>query len=486
VALGPRISPDGQLLAFQAMMDSVTQVGVMKPESGNWTVLTHERARGYVNNICWSRDGTKLYFDRVQGGTRGIFSEPVLGGEERPVVENASMPEIMPDGSLLMVRLNDERRGQLHRVWPETGQVQQLKALISTTMASSTYRVTPRRDRVVLFGALPENPSRPEHLYAMDLASERSVRLAPAASIPATTPFPLAIAADGRSVYFSLRSDDLRRIVSVPIDGSPGIQTLLSLTTATGFLDVASDGSIYADEWDRPPEVVRFSASGGTVERIGVATSTYTLPLPDGRIVFTSESAGKQRLLAAGAGKEAAPLVETKAETSTPAALIGQGQIAFMMGTGPDCTIAIASIGNGRVIRRLKGPRGSRISSMGIFSDGKTIFYTASGSVWAIPSDDGLPRRVGSGDSVTVDPGQNELIVRLEEEEEVKLVRMPLDGGPQQRIRVENGVQPVSGGDDWARLPLTETAKFCSSWPWDHPGFGRQECSIREPARYRS
>jgi hypothetical protein len=141
------------------MVDSVTQVAVMKPESGNWTVLTHERSRGYVNNICWSRDGTKLYFDRVQAVAQGIFSVPALGGEERLVVENASIPQVLPDGSILMVQLNAERRGQLHRVWPETGKVQALKALIPTALASATYRVTPRGDRVVFFGTLPDDPT---------------------------------------------------------------------------------------------------------------------------------------------------------------------------------------------------------------------------------------------------------------------------------------------------------------------------------------
>jgi hypothetical protein len=60
-----------------------------------------------------------------------------------------------------------------------TRQVQALKALIPTTMASTTYRVTQRGDRVVFYGTLPEDPGGPVYLYAMDLASERSIRLAP-------------------------------------------------------------------------------------------------------------------------------------------------------------------------------------------------------------------------------------------------------------------------------------------------------------------
>ena len=44
----PRLSPDGHLLAFEAMVDGLTQIAVMKPESGNWSVLTRDRSRGPV------------------------------------------------------------------------------------------------------------------------------------------------------------------------------------------------------------------------------------------------------------------------------------------------------------------------------------------------------------------------------------------------------------------------------------------------------
>ncbi|MDE3166441.1 MAG: serine/threonine-protein kinase, partial [Acidobacteriota bacterium] len=68
-AIDPRISPDGKTLAFQAMTDGLFQVAVMKPETGNWAVLTRERERGSVQEITWSPDGTKLYFARQLGRT---------------------------------------------------------------------------------------------------------------------------------------------------------------------------------------------------------------------------------------------------------------------------------------------------------------------------------------------------------------------------------------------------------------------------------
>src|SRR5213593_4407452 len=43
IATAPRVSPDRWLVAFQAMIDGDTQVAVLQPESGDWTVLTHDR-----------------------------------------------------------------------------------------------------------------------------------------------------------------------------------------------------------------------------------------------------------------------------------------------------------------------------------------------------------------------------------------------------------------------------------------------------------
>jgi hypothetical protein len=64
MALNPRIAPDGHLLAFQAIDRGLTQVAVMKPESGNWSILTHRRDLGIVWQISWSTDGARIYYDR--------------------------------------------------------------------------------------------------------------------------------------------------------------------------------------------------------------------------------------------------------------------------------------------------------------------------------------------------------------------------------------------------------------------------------------
>ncbi len=444
VAMGPRISPDGQLLAFQAMVDNVTQVAVMKPESGNWTVLTHDTSRGSVSEIAWSHDGTKLYYSRVKELPRGIFSVPVLGGDERLVIEDANGPKLLPDGSLLVDRLNPDRRIQVYHFWPESGRLAPLKALLRVGPTAMS-RVTRAGDRVIYLGTPLDRPSEPDHLYTLDLASEKSVRLAPEVFIPIPAGFALAESGDGESALFTLLSGEVREIVSVPLDGSKGVRTMLPLPTITSFLDVGKDGSVYLDQWERPNEVVRYSPADGKLEHIGEAAYSQAFALPDGRIVYPAQTGGRSRLVVSSPGKEPAPLVETQEETWAPATPAGPNQVAFLVGERSNRGIAVASDVDGRILRRFNGAKGGEITSMAAFADGKTIYYTLSGSVWAISAADGQPQKIGPGDSVTVDPLRRELIVRLDEREQIRLVRRPVDGGPDMPIRVTGDIQLVAG-----------------------------------------
>ena len=80
IASHPRISADGQLLAFRAIVDGQSQVAVMKPDAASWTVLTSDRTRGGVASVAWAWDSSKLYFDREwDAGT--IYAIAPLGGE---------------------------------------------------------------------------------------------------------------------------------------------------------------------------------------------------------------------------------------------------------------------------------------------------------------------------------------------------------------------------------------------------------------------
>jgi eukaryotic-like serine/threonine-protein kinase len=446
IAFWPRVSPDNRLVAFQAMVDDLTQLALTDPASGNWTVLTHDRSHGPVSNLSWSRDGSKVYFDRFDPQPVGIYSIPALGGPERLLLANAASPEPLPDGSLLIVRVDPDRRNQIYHFWPDNGRLQALSAWVDLN-PSPALRVFPGGEEAAFFGTVEGTGSdNSPHLYSLEITTGRRRRLAPELSIVQSAQiFPLAVTLDGRSVLIDLPSGNLHRIVAVPRSGAGPARTLITLTAAPWSFDPGPDGSLYVDQLERPLEILRFSASGGTPEVLADAEA-YPFPawsaspveFPDGRFLLPTLISGRPRLLLGLPGGNFSPLLETREDTAAPMARVTSDELALMVGSPP--ALAIASVNQGRIIRRFEATEGKGIAALGTSPDGESLYYVSSGTVWSIPSKGGNPRKICGGDGIAVDPNGRDLIVNLNEEEHVRLVRVPLSGGPQQEIRVRGDV----------------------------------------------
>jgi len=427
-------------------------VAVMRPESGNWLVLTHDRQRGQVMEISWSPDGSRLYFDRVADVPRGIFSVAVLGGEERPVLEDAAFPEVLPDRSLLVAKINSERKLQPYRFWPESGRTQSY-AVELQSISGAPMRVFPDGKEAVFLGKPADGAPEPR-LYALDLTSGRTRRLAPRLSIPIVNNlFPLGVSPDGKWVLLNLPAGNLHRIVAIPRDGGDAVRPLLTLSLIPWYLDVAADGSMYLEQIDQPCEVLRFPAQGGTPERIASSPAFRfgsIAEFPGGEVAVPAMLGGRSRIMRAAPGREPAPLVDTEEETSGPLTRAGDGYVAFMAGPPAERSITIASIADGRIVRRLRIPHGT-VESLASAPDGRTLYYGAAGVIWAIPSEGGQPRKIAAGDAVVAAPDGRDLIVKLNEKSGSRLVRIAAAGGDPQPM-------PFAGGLRLTAMPLGATA----------------------------
>ncbi|HLK22380.1 MAG TPA: protein kinase, partial [Bryobacteraceae bacterium] len=257
IALEPRLSPDGHLLAFDAMVDGTTQVAVMKPESGNWSVLTKDRDHGPVLNQSWSADGSLIYYDRYTDGPRAIYSVPVLGGEERMVLESAFSPEPLPDGSLLVAKLNAEGRFQLHHFWPGTGRVQPLPINMSVSFYSAHVRASPDGKIAVAWGEPIGQTASSPSFHVIDLASGSLKRLDPHGVDEDDGGRNFTLSLDGKSVLTLVHAGGLARIFRFSIDGAQKSTALLTVTGTVWFLDAGPGDSFYANMVDRPVDVVR-------------------------------------------------------------------------------------------------------------------------------------------------------------------------------------------------------------------------------------
>jgi hypothetical protein len=444
VAMGPRISPDGHTLAFQAMVDGLTQVAVMDADSGDWTVLTKNRSRGYITELNWSPDGSEIYFDRDFSVPQGIYTVSRFGGEEHLVLEDAMGPEPLPDGSLLVTKVNKDRIDQLYRFWPDNGRLEALGAILPATSDLCPPVRTFRDGKgAVFFGQTlgQDKADASQHLYLLDLNTGKTRRLAPDVDLRLTSSlnlFPLAVTSDDHSVLADQSVGDLHRVVAIPRDGTGPARTLFSLTLPPWFMDVDRSGTIYLDQGDRPVEILRSSASGGAPELlVGPKSSArnqfMSFELPDGRVVLDSVVAGRSRLVAARPGSEATPFIATKEESRFPGCRLGEAELAFLLGRPDHSVVAVASLADGRIVRRIENIPGDQVTDLAASPDGKTLYYAASQTIWAISASGGTPHRIAPGDAVAADPNGKDLIVQLNEKEGVRLTRVAVSGGEEEQ-----------------------------------------------------
>ena len=423
-ALYPRASPDGQLVAFVAVVDGLTQVAVTKPGAGNWTVLTKDRTKGLADSYAWSHDGSRIYYDRLTDVHNGIYSVPALGGDERLLIENASSPQPLTDGSLLLLRRNAERLTQLHRLWPDTGQLAPLPALTNLSGYSGGIRQLDA-GHIAFFGRPLADAGKANQLHVVALDSGRMTRLGP--EVTSGDMVSMAVNAPDRSVFMAVRDGSAFRVLRVPLEDSRPPETALTLLSRP-YIDSSPDGALFVGFSDRPYEVLRFRQGNTNVERWATRPTfaSGAVVLADGRYLITERVGGTSRVLIGDHAKEPTPLVETTEATRDPFTPLNTEQVALTIGaTTPE--IAIVAVNSGRILKRLKAP--GPITSLAASPDGRMLYVTSDGVVSALPADGGTARTLGPGDSVIVDPDTGALIVKLDEAERYRLVRMsPVDG----------------------------------------------------------
>jgi hypothetical protein len=136
-------------------------------------------------------------------------------------------------------------------------------------------------------------------------------------------------------------------------------------------------------------------------------------------------------------GKDPVPLINTTEETSAPIALAGPRAIAFMIGPNPHETIAVADVASGSITRRIAPAKGT-IDSLASSPDGGTLYFAARSTIWAIPAAGGQPRQICAGYSAAMDPKGRYLVVQRLERTRARLFHVPLDGGLEHEIPIDN------------------------------------------------
>jgi hypothetical protein len=483
ISMAPEISPDGHTLAMAGVFDGCTQPVVMKPETGNYAVLSHDRTHGYAQHVTWSPDGTTLYYARQAGGLRAVFSVPALGGEQRLVIENADAPRALHDGSLLVNRLNADRRVQVHRFWPESGRSEALPFL-SGAMTDSVALPFPDGKEVLILGAKTGAPGGElSHLYVVDLATGASRTLAPELERPEIRA--IEVTRNGE-IILCMRRGQLSQVVALPRSGALPWRVLFTTTVPVRVLSSAPDGSIYVDQEYRSSEVIRFSPAGGHVEivaRIALAAGDCLTVLPDGRAVIASVVAGRVHPVALEKGKDPAELLVTPESVNEPLAA-SASEIAFALAPPKWETIGVASLSTGRITRRIPASKGT-LTALAFSPGGETIYFGAGGFIWSVDRG-GQIKRIRAGESVAA--GAGSLVVRSRESTAEHVFRIELNSGAWSEIQHDDPLhnEIISPNAIRADGRILCSVAPVDSWYFAPAITGRQGRLERIPIDYRA
>jgi len=447
VAWGPRVSPDGRRVAFIVMVDAQTQVALMDADSGTWDVITRQAKPGVRMHAAWSRDGTKIYFTR--GSTEGanIYSIPAVGGEERLVLDNAFFPEPLPDGSMLVTRSNASGQPQLNHFWPETNRLEALPALLTPALDPLVpVRAFADGKEAVFFGrtmtATGVDSQRDVHI--IDLETKKTRKLASNLGVNAPL-WPVSTDRD-RSVLTDVPAGDLHRIVAIDRAGRGAMRSLLTLTGRFSGIDMAEDGTIFVDQQNNTLEILRIGPSSGFVQRVAGAETyllnSHTVELSDGRVIVPSLMSGRPRLMLTKTNERSTPLIDTAEETSGPITVVGTDLVAFLMGRGAARVIAIASLSDRRILRRISVNDADSIVQLAASVDAASLYYISAGTLWELPSAGGTSRKLGVANSIAVDPNGRDIILqRIGSNFSIQLFRMNLSKGSEEQIPIREDVR---------------------------------------------
>lgn len=439
IAMRPTVSPDGQLLAFSAMVDGQTQLAVMQPDSGNWTVLTHDRTSGMQAQMSWAPDGSRIYFDRVWGRPRGVYSISPLGGEPRLLLESAQCPRALPDGSLVVVQIDDSARYRLYRFWPDSGKRQALPALIGggvRELVDPLVAVFSDGRDVVYLGTPDSSPNEVPRWYLLNLETLRS---RPLSSPVVPGVFTVGVSRDGRSALMVNAMGDEWNISAVPRSGDASPRTLISFPKPYDMwgIDAARDGSLYFDYMVRPTSVLEFDTAAKSVSETVVTLGGAMLPLEPGSFLFDRLTSGKRNLAVFHAGMGERNLMESSEESYSPATRIGKDSVAFLLGSPDAPRIAIATLRDGRIVKRFSFNAAS-VNSMASTPDGKKLYYCDHGRVWWIGTngEEAKPIPVTEGDSIAIDSAGKYLYVNRLLNGQRQLMRLLLAGGQAETLTI--------------------------------------------------
>jgi hypothetical protein len=123
--------------------------------------------------------------------------------------------------------------------------------------------------------------------------------------------------------------------------------------------------------------------------------------------------------------------------------LLNDREFALISGGLDQPVITVASIADGRLIRRLEASRGKAVSALAMSADRSKILFGHGGELWTMPVAGGEPQRLTTGSGIAIDPGGKFSVIERETSSGVQILRRD-EGGREVPIALPPGLSFVS------------------------------------------
>jgi hypothetical protein len=338
-----------------------------------------------------------------------------------------------------VVQIDETARYRLYRFWPDSGKLRALPALVGGgvgQLVDPLVAVFPDGHEVVYLGTPDSTSGAAPRYYVLNLDTLRSRALN--TQVVRNT-FSVGVSSDNKSALIVNAMGDEWGIAAVPRSGEGAPRVLISFPKPHNVwgIDAGRDGSVYFDYMIRPMSVLQFDATAKAVSETVVTIDGGMLPLDAGSFLFDRFEAGKRHLKVFRADVGSRNLLESSEESSMPAARVGPGSVAFLLDPEEDPRIAIATLREGRIIKRFSFDASS-VRSIAATPDGDKLYYCDHGQVWWIDMKDenAKPVSVTGGDSIAIDAAGKYLYIKRLQNGQRELVRMPLTGGHSETLAI--------------------------------------------------
>ena len=195
--------------------------------------------------------------------------------------------------------------------------------------------------------------------------------------------FSVGVSPDNQSALIVNAVGDEWQIAAVPRSGEGAPRGLVSFPRPHNVwgIDAARDGSVYFDYMVRQSSVLQFDTAGKALSETVVTIGGAMLPLDGGSFLVDRIDSGKRRLKVFRADLGERNLLESSEESSSPAARIGADSVAFLLGPHEAPRVAIATLRDGRIVKRFPFDAAS-VKSIAATPDGKKLYYCSDRQVW--------------------------------------------------------------------------------------------------------